>query len=301
MTTITFLGSSLSGTDGATSRTYTLGQSPNSNSIIIFVNGLLVHPTYDYTLSGAVITFVNSMWNDSVITIIYDAIPGGTGSMYTSATLVEAQLRATSVYSSSTTPTLDQVNTWIQEESRAIELMSGEVFSSTTESSVYLDYDGSGILRLPHPNILSITTFKYNINPETQAVSLVDFEEGHGRNYLLYGDEGEVEFINGANSTNKYVPSEGKKRFIVAYTRGYSDVPLEIQRLATLMVAKRVVLSQISSQANTEGGAISVGTIRIEDPSLFSLSYIKSLTAEIDSLREQIKKKFTVHRYTRVY
>jgi hypothetical protein len=126
-------------------------------------------------------------------------------------------------------------------------------------------------------------------------------EGGFGKNYLLYEDVGEVEFINGNNATNIVVPRSGKKRLRASYVYGYAVVPLEIQRLTTLLVAKRVIMSLASSQSNTEGGSIQVGTIRVSDPSNFSVNYLKSLNQEVSDLFGSIGQGLKVFRYDRVY
>lgn len=302
---IQLTGADLSGAEG-TGRTYTVSiPSLINSSLQIQLDNQFLIPTNDYVFNTGtgIITFYVYIADVQNIILYYSTTASATttGNAYTTATLVEAEIRAANVFSSSTTPTLSQVNTWIDEASREIDSMTGQVFASTAISSTYVDYDGSGILRLGHAPILSMTELLYNVNSVTAASSMVALEEGYGKNYLLYGDEGELEFINGNNATNKYVPQKGKKKFVASYSYGYATVPATVQHLATLMVAKRVILSLINSQANTEGGAISVGTIRIEDPSVFSTNYIKTLSSEIDILREQIKAKFKVFRQVRVY
>jgi hypothetical protein len=41
-----------------TSRAFTLNSIPAANSLIIALNGVILHPTFDYTLSGNVFTLV---------------------------------------------------------------------------------------------------------------------------------------------------------------------------------------------------------------------------------------------------
>lgn len=74
---LTIAGSALTGSDGATGRTYTI----SATNIVdegfhIYVNGLFLHLTTDYTRVGTLVTFVNAMFNDMVIFIeYYDSIP----------------------------------------------------------------------------------------------------------------------------------------------------------------------------------------------------------------------------------
>lgn len=220
---------------------------------------------------------------------------------YTTAALVAAEIRADTAFSSTTTPTLASVQNWIEEESKMIEIKSGQVFGSTVESSIYFDYDGSGIFRVPKTPVISITGLEYNVNSNNTTSSWVTLQDGYGYNYLTYKDEGEVEFIGGANATNKVSPIAGKKNIRLTYTYGYSSTPLEIQKLCSLLVAKRVILTLINSQGNTEGGDIQVGTIRVSDPSNYSLGYLKSMNQEIDALFSNIGQGLNTFRMTRNY
>ena len=72
--TITTTGASCTGSDGGTNRTYTL---PDSgvflSGIDIVVSGttLIEGATYDFTRVGSIVTFLNAMWDDSVIRFNY--------------------------------------------------------------------------------------------------------------------------------------------------------------------------------------------------------------------------------------
>jgi len=222
---------------------------------------------------------------------------------YTTATIVEGEVRASAVFSSATVPTLTQVNNWIEEESTNIEVTTGVIFASTVVTSELNDYEntGEGIFRIKAAPILSFDTIRYNVNSNSVAPSWVTLESGAGYNYLEYLDEGEIEFISGNLAVNKITPNSGKQRFMLDYTKGYTTTPLEVQKLATLTVAKRVIETILNSQANTEGGSIQVGTIRVTDPGSFSTNYISGLGKSINDLYYSIGQKFKTFRGTRVY
>lgn len=220
---------------------------------------------------------------------------------YTTPDYVQAELRTSNTFSSSTTPTLAQLTTWIQEESKIIELRTGTVFSSTLASSVYLDYDGDNIFRLPHAPILSVEELRYNQSGLGQTASWLTLEEGSDKNFITYLDEGEIQFVSGVNATNKVTPQAGNKKMLVSYYYGYDTTPLDIQRLATLAVSKRVVNSLLMSQSNTEGGTIQVGTISITDPSNFSVGWFRQVNDEMDNIYNSIGQGLKVHRITRLY
>jgi hypothetical protein len=223
------------------------------------------------------------------------------GNSYTSASLVEAEIRASTSFSADTTPTLQQLNNWIDEESKIIEVRTGTVFGYSLASSVYMDYDGAEVFRLPNSPVISITSLEYNLHSNNTTPSWVTLEEGFDKNYLLYEDEGEVEFIGGNSATHKVLPKAGKKKFRVSYTYGYEETPLEIQRLASLAVSKRVIMSLLNTQANTQGGNIQVGTISVTDPSNYGVSWFKGVNDEMDNIYSSIGQDLKVFRLTRRY
>jgi hypothetical protein len=220
---------------------------------------------------------------------------------YTTTSLVQAEIRADTAFSSSTIPTSSTVSTWIQEASAEIELRTGDVFTSTSASSTLFDYDGSGIFRLPYSDLVGVTKVEYNTSSLGNTANWITLQEGDTYDYIKYLDEGEIHFVSGINSSNDVHPNPGKQKLRVSYVYGYSSVPLQIQRLATLLVAKRIIMSLASSQANTEGGEIQIGTIRITDPSGYSVNYIKSMNEEIKDIYDSLGTGMKTFRMTRVY
>ncbi len=77
-TTEQFTGSDATGSSGASGRIITLSNTglTSSQSFEVFVSGLFLNLTVDYTVShsatSTVITFVNGLWNDQDITASYD-------------------------------------------------------------------------------------------------------------------------------------------------------------------------------------------------------------------------------------
>ena len=77
MTTENYNGSDCTGTDGDTNRTLTISNSSTTNDdyFEVFVNNSFLHLTTDYTIvhnsSSSVITFLNNLWDEQPITIIY--------------------------------------------------------------------------------------------------------------------------------------------------------------------------------------------------------------------------------------
>lgn len=298
-------GTSLTGTDGEANRTYTLTDvNAVAAGMAVYVDGIILQADYHYTLGSGIITFLVPIYDTAIIIINYQALnstisPSGTS--YTSASLVQAELRTSTAFGSLTYPSLDTVNTWIEEESRYIDILTNQVYSSTTVSSCYVDYNGDDVLRFPHAPLISITKVEYNVHSTGANPSWVQLTEGFDKNFISYLPQGEIEFINGVNATVKCTPVSGTKRFRLSYVYGTSTIPLDIQKLATLLVTKRVLLSLASSQANTEGGSIQIGTIQITDPTSYGISYISNLGKEIDDYVAKIGRGFKVYRPTRVY
>ena len=61
-----YAGSACSGTDGATGRTLT--HTTDAVKLVV-IDNLFYQPTYDYTLTGSVITINKNVWDDQQITI----------------------------------------------------------------------------------------------------------------------------------------------------------------------------------------------------------------------------------------
>ena len=220
---------------------------------------------------------------------------------YTTPSLVEADIRASTAFSSSTTPSLAQVTTWIDEESRVAEVRTNTVFSSTIVSSTYFDYSGEDIFRLPQSPLLSVDKVEYNTTSTGLVPNWVELEEGFDKNYLVYTGEGEIEFIHGINAINKVIPRSGRKRLRVSYTYGYDSTPLEIQKAVTRQVSLRVIESLLNTQANTQGGNIQVGTISVTDPSNYGVTWFRASRDEIDNIYNNMGYSVKTFRLTRRY
>jgi hypothetical protein len=221
---------------------------------------------------------------------------------YTTLALVEAELRSSTSFSAATLPTSTQVGTWISEASAEIDSVSNEVFSSVVVSSEYVDYDGEGILQIPEYPIISVSQVRYNRNSYTNSTEdWLTLTEGNGEHYLVYEDYGEIEFIGGNNNATPLTPKAGKKRLCLSYSHGRTTTPLDIQRWATLSVAKRVINTLVNSQSNTEGGEVTVGPITVKDPTSFSLGQIRSMDNEIATIKADVGQNFTTFRNSRRY
>lgn len=212
---------------------------------------------------------------------------------YTTTTKISEELGGYTINTSSI-PSSSTVEGWILEAVSEINEKTGMSWSVNTETDEVLDYDGSGVLRLNHAPIISIIKLENEVNGiGASSESWNELTEGRlsTNSFTKYSDEGELEF-------HTSTPRSGYQNMKVTYTWGTETVPLQVQRLATLMVAKRVTDSVINNSATNEGGSLSVGTISISDPSMFGLKHKSETNNEINSLFKTIGqfKTFRVNR-----
>lgn len=214
---------------------------------------------------------------------------------YTDTDAVSAILNGVTI-DGTTTPSDDQVDTWIAQSSNELDVMTGRVWTSTLSSSVVLDYDGSGYLRLPKSPVVSISSLEYNKQSLGSSSSdWTSLTEGRTNDFIVYTDEGEVQFF-GSNT-----PPAGQQRIRVTYTSGYASTPAWVEKLCAQMVARRFISSVVQGDAKEQGGSITVGNITISDPSTFSASFLRQLDMEIADTLGKFINQTHVFRPSRSY
>lgn len=198
---------------------------------------------------------------------------------YTTVDLVSNELNGLSI-SSSSVPSSTTVSTWIAQAAAQIELQTGKVWESTVASSVVFDADGTEYFRFPEAPVISVSTLEYEDQGlGADSENWVSLTEGRTNDFILYVNDGEIRFT-GKNTK----PPLGSKNLRVTYTYGYSTTPVYITRLATLMVASRVIETVINESAQQGGGSVTVGNISITDPTTFSVSHLRGIKSEIKDL-----------------
>jgi len=210
---------------------------------------------------------------------------------YTEAGLVKAELRATVDFSSTTSPTADDVDTWITEASAAINTIAGRTYGQTNYSETF-DYNGTDVLVLRNAPLISVTGLLYStsaLGTDTYSLSVTKTEDV---DYTVYQEEGEIEILSG------WSPQCGKKRIKVNYVAGNAITPSEIQMLATKKVTKRVIDTLLSKDVNEKksGKSVSVGSISIVKPADFGVSQYKTLSSDIARLEQDIIGGTSVYR-----
>lgn len=298
-------GSDLTGSEGI-DRTYTVsitGLIVSSLDIRLDNNTLIPDVDYEFDSNSNLLTIHSYVSDAQYITIFYSTIYSAAASeAYTTAAIVQSELRLTAAFSSSTYPSLDDVNRYIQEACKEIDIISNQTYSPVTVTQELHDFSGlQNIFQFPVTGLVSVDTVEYNVNGSGVTPSYVTLTEGYDKDYITYLANNEIQFIGGANGTLKGMPKFGLKRFRMTYTKGQSTIPYEIEHLATLMVAKRVISTLLNYQANTKQGTISVGPIRVADPSTFSPNYITQMQKDIIQLRHDIGLDTKIYKSSRVY
>lgn len=211
--------------------------------------------------------------------------------VYTTATLVEAELRATNTFGTDTNPSLDSVNTWIDQTTNIINDKSQMVFESTTATDLF-DYNGNDLFVRKTP-VLSITSLKYNSAADGETKDWSTRVED--KDFVTYNDEGRIKVVN-----SNFKPKSGSKNIEVVYQHGYASVPSRVQELATKMVTQRVIETLLNDNVNSrnDGGSISVGSINIVEPGNYGVSTFKQLKSDVVSLMSEVTHSdFKVYRY----
>ena len=205
----------------------------------------------------------------------------------------------------------------VQEAESEIEEKSGMKFASTTVTQEIYDWNeyttyksaeqlasrvGIGrtdywnvnftdVLQLRNRPIISITTLQRNTAGESASDSWETLDENTGSSgdFVLnptLKSAGLVSFVGDK-------PRYGKRAVRITYNYGYSTTPKNIQRLATLLAVRTIVLSKISRSIFDTPHGFSLRGIMIDRSGAFS-SYIEMISKEIDRLWVGIGFEFRV-------
>lgn len=211
---------------------------------------------------------------------------------YTTTSLVQAELQSSTAFSSSTVPTDTQVTEWIQEESAYINSLAETTFSSTAVASEFVDYSGGLYIFPQYAPVISVSSVQYNNYKLGSTLGSSWVTKSSDVDYTLYDDIGVIRILDSWN------PKAGLKRICLGYTYGYNTTPKEVQKLATMLVAQRVLDTLLSKKINEGdgGGTVEVGPIKIVEPGDYGITRFKQLNAGIEGLKKDIVDGFKVHR-----
>lgn len=214
---------------------------------------------------------------------------------YTTPERVKTELGIAQDFGSDTSPTLDEVNDIIEEESDYVDLLSGRIWKEQVHTDVYLDYDGSERILLKNSPIISVESLEYNPYSPGQSERPSSWESlTEEEQFTVYPDMGEIVLLL------KHVsPKVGRKRFKISYTSGFSEVPKTVEMLTTKRVAYRILQTELKRSIYEKdfGGTIRVGSVQIIQPTDFGASGLTKLQEEVASLESKIIGGFGVYRY----
>ncbi len=212
---------------------------------------------------------------------------------YTTAQLVQYELRAASEFSATTEPSLSTVTTWIDQTDSYIDNLSRKVYNVSSYTDIF-NYSGEGVLFLKNTPVVSITSVEYDSSSLTESPSWITLTEY--THYKVDVAHGSVTLYPSRFSSGI---KDGVNRFRVVYSSGYSSIPGNVQMLATKLVTSRVLESLINDNVNSraDGGSISIGTIRIVEPASYGVNSFKTLKSDIKQLETDVLGGFRVYRY----
>lgn len=191
---------------------------------------------------------------------------------YTTSDRVGERLRTT--FDGSSTPTAAVVDEIISEAEATINKYAGRAFTQATYTNELYDHNGADFITVKNPDLQSVSSIEYSTDGGDSWTALSSSD------YVVYTDFDRIE-RNRYKATD-WVPA-GFQNLRITYDAGPSSVPVHIRSLATDMAVAEVIRSVIGKSANTEGGRISVGSISIDDPAMFSVNYLSALDSSIMS------------------
>lgn len=220
---------------------------------------------------------------------------------YTTEALIEAFLGITIDATSS--PTSTQLVEWIEEAEQEIDDRAGVSFTSVLNTNEIYNLDEYSYysrpafqshyycetmypelrLKLTKRPIVSVTSLFRNQASHTGADewSALTENTGTGGDYVVDKRSGEIIFL-------RAFPIPQKRSVKITYNHGHSTIPKTVQRLATLIVAKTIVLYKMSNSQYSSTDNITIEGISISKGVSQSVSYIDKLTDEIEKLFQNI-------------
>lgn len=176
---------------------------------------------------------------------------------YTTEVLVEAELGET--FDGSSTPKSDDITTWIAQAEIQIDLITQTTFTTRTVTDEYHDYDGTGWIKYNNSPLISVTSLEYNDKGLGEAVNWVSLTEGYADDFLSYLNNSRVRI----HSKTFQIP-QGNKNIKSTYIWGRASVPKNIEWLATLIVAERVLGTKMKNLRFISAVDITIGQLSVK-------------------------------------
>lgn len=258
--TLTIAGSDLSGSSGTANRTYTLpSTATNLDNLQIFANGAFLHQGAgkDYSISGLVITFLNTLFDWATITIIYPTSSSGSGST-TYCTILDVQriLSVSTAFSSSTNPTDSQVESYIEAAEDEIDNLTNHAWRQVSVSEEFYDLPvysynhGAGLaIHLKHRKVKALDSGQGDSLEVWNGSEYEDWlstkTEGRNNDYWLDSRKGILYLRH-------YWAYYKKQSVRLTYRYGESSIPKDIRDATAMIAARMIIMSDDRSALLTD-------------------------------------------------
>lgn len=226
---------------------------------------------------------------------------------YTTQELVESVIGQT--FSGTTTPTDTQINTFIDWASDEVESLTEQFYGVGTTTDELVDwtrfnaiqntntgyrdaFTNENIDRNDRLNLTDFNAFKVENKPIIEVTSLEknintyptspSWEVIGTSDYIISKPEGKITLVTNA------IPDFGLRRFKISYTYGTSTAPKQVERLATLLVARQILSNKVANSNYGSVDSISIEGISINKTTGQGISYLARLDQEINNLKEQL-------------
>ena len=176
---------------------------------------------------------------------------------YTTETLIESYLGET--FDGTTVPNSTDIATFIGWSEKQIDDETGTSFTSVTSTDEILDSDGSQRFRLPKRPVISVAAFTVDENGLGAAsTNWVARTEGRTStaDFVILENEGVLYF-------HSDTPPQGIQNIKTTYAYGYSAIPKDVEKLATLLVTQEIINARLADNSYSSQDTIRVGPIMI--------------------------------------
>jgi hypothetical protein len=201
---------------------------------------------------------------------------------YTTEAKIEAYLGE--IFDTTTVPTSSAITDYIAWATALINKETGTAFESTTVTdsifnAVTMEYEGLTALKMPKKPIVSVTNFYVDEVALGSNTTTTWTARTEGRvstaDYVIIADDGLLAFHHDA-------PTDGILNIKSTYVYGYSTLPADVEKLATLLVVREILRAKLANSTYSSSDNITVGPISISKASSSGSVGVKELQEEID-------------------
>jgi len=202
---------------------------------------------------------------------------------YTNEVKVEAYLGET--FDGTTIPSSTDIAIFVGWADATINKETGTAFEATTVTDEILDSEGVQRFKLPKRPLISVTSFSVDEAGLGATTNWVARTEGRtaSENFVILKDEGILYFHGN-------IPNYGVQNIKTTYIYGYSTVPEDVSKLATLLVTRDIVRARLADNSYSAQDSITVGPIRIQKSGQSASQGVVELNDSIKEAWEAVGK-----------